>query len=256
MRSKRIEDVENYIFEMKTVTLDQLCEKFSVSKNTIRRDIKEITSKGSIKKIYGGVTAQTEKDLVSFDERNIKNLDIKQRIAQKAASLVEDGDVIFIDSGTTTRHMIDALKNRRGLTLLTNNIDVILRALPYENITVISLSGTLNRKTLSFTGTSAAQVLSTYNISKSFMASTGISLEGGATNSSPLEYDIKRAAVDRSQKVYLLADHFKFGVISLMTYCTLDKINLLVTDTLPGEDMLRYFQERGIGVLLTDGGAP
>ena len=182
MKSKRIEDIESYIYEHKTVTLEQLCTTFNVSMNTIRRDVKELTQNARIKKIYGGVTVKSEqRELLPFSERHISNLEEKQKIAARAAQLVEDGDVIFIDSGTTTFHMIEYMQNKQNITVLTNNLEVIMRGVTCENIKLISLSGEFNRKTLSFVGDTAAEVLKNYNISKAFMASTGISVEGGAT---------------------------------------------------------------------------
>ena len=192
----------------------------------------------------------SKKELTSFEERNISNLNIKERIAAAAAELVEDGDIIFIDSGTTTLPIIDFISTKKDLTILTNNVEIIIQAIKYDNLNVISLSGTLNRKTLSFTGPSAAQVLQTYNISKAFMATTGFSVVGGATNSSPMESDIKRTAVQRSQQVYLLADSSKCGVISLITYCNLSKIDVLVTETSPSKDVCNLIQDHGGKILL------
>jgi DeoR family myo-inositol catabolism operon transcriptional repressor len=247
-----MEEISAYIYEQKTVTLDKLCQRFGVSKNTIRRDINELITYGNIKKIYGGVTVQPIKELVSFDERNVRKWAAKQRISAKAAELVEDGDIIFIDSGTTTSHLIDYIKDRKNLTVITNSLEIIIRAIPYENINLISLSGTLNRKTLSFTGYSAVNVLCGYNISKAFMAATGISVSNGASNSSPLEYEIKHTAVQRSRQVYLLADSCKFNVISLMTYCKLEEIDILVTDEEPPAEFTEVFTENRHKILIAD----
>ncbi|NLO47413.1 MAG: DeoR/GlpR transcriptional regulator [Clostridiales bacterium] len=251
MRSKRMEDISTYIYEQKMVTLDKLCQKFGVSKNTIRRDINELITYGNFKKIYGGVTVSPIKKLVSFDEREVRKWSAKQRISAKAAELVEDGDIIFIDSGTTTSHMIDHIKDRKNLTVITNNLEIIIRAIPYENINLISLSGTLNRKTLSFTGGSAVNVLCGYNISKAFIAATGISVISGASNSSAPEYEIKLTAVQRSRLVYLLADCSKFNVISLMTYCTLAEIDTLITDEEPPAEFAEIFAENRHNILVT-----
>ena len=250
MRSQRIDKIEEYIYEHKTVTMDQLCEVFGVSKNTIRRDINEIVAGGNVKKIYGGVSVQTNQGLVPFEERSVKDLLAKQRIAAKAAELVEDGDIIFIDSGTTTKHMIDYIKDKQNLTILTNNLEIIVNAVPFENIEVISLSGSLNRKTLSFTGPSAANVLQGYNISKAFMATTGLTIENGITNSSPLEYDVKNIVVGRSREVYLLADSSKFGVVSLRTYCNLDQIDILVSDKQAPKEFEDFFTENNKQILI------
>ena len=251
MRSKRISDIEDYIYENKTVTLDQLCRVFDVSKNTIRRDLKEIISEGNFKKIYGGVTVKDNKDLLPFSERNISNLDAKKKIAAKAAELVEDSDVIFIDSGTTTIHMIDFIKEKKNLTIITNNLEVMIRVIPYENIKLISLSGELDRNTLSFTGDTASAVLKSYNISKAFMASAGVSINGGVTNSSTKEYDIKSTAVKRSNTVYLLTSEDKFNLVAIMTYCTMDKLTGIITDGMPPQDITDYMAEHEMELLIS-----
>ncbi len=251
MRSKRISEIEDYIYENKTVTLDQLCRVFDVSKNTIRRDLKEIISDGNFKKIYGGVTVKDNKDLLPFSERNINNLDAKKKIAAKAASLVEDSDVIFIDSGTTTIHLIDYIKDKKNLTVITNNLEVMIRVIPYENIKLISLSGELDRNTLSFTGDTASAVLKSYNISKAFMASAGVSIDGGVTNSSTKEYDIKNTAVKRSNNVFLLASEDKFNLVAIMTYCTLDKLTGIITDGNPPQEMRDYLAEHDIDLIIS-----
>lgn len=251
MRSQRIAEIEQYIYTHKTVTLDELCDVFQVSKNTIRRDIEELIQNPDIVKTYGGVmiNTQTKKLLVSFNERNIKCQNEKRLIAAKAASLVEDGDSIFIDSGTTTLYMLEHLKDKK-ITLLTNNIEVLVQALPYENITLISLSGTLNRKTLSLTGSSAAKLLSTYNVKKAFMAATGITPENGATNSSPEETCIKEMAVKKSLQNYLLADSSKFGVVSLLTYCSISDLTGIITNQKPDDAFCEYAKEHQVDIIL------
>ena len=243
--------MEKFIFDHKSVTLDELCAQFGVSKNTVRRDVEEIVSRGNFKKIYGGVcTRQNAKELVSFDERKIKNLPLKQQIAWKAAELVQDGDIIFIDSGTTTCHLLELIRSRNNLTILTNSLDVINQAVPYGNIEVISLSGSLNRKTLSFTGLSAVSVLQSYNISKAFMACTGLSIENGATNSSILEYNIKQVVAQKSQTVCLLADSSKFGTTSLMTFCGLEDVDILITNQMPAKEYVDFFAAHRHQILL------
>lgn len=250
MRTQRIEKIKSYIYENKTVTLDQICDQFQVSKSTLRRDLDSILQVSDIKKIYGGVTALPKKGLISFEERNISNLDAKRRIAAAAADLVQDGDIIFIDSGTTTLQIMESIKDKQDITVLTNNVELILRAIPYDNINIISLSGALNRKTFSFTGASAAQVLQNYNISKAFMAATGFSIASGISNSSPEESDIKRMAVQRSQQVCLLADSSKCGVVSLITYCEPDRLDILITSAELPKDYQDFFKKCGVRIIV------
>lgn len=252
MRTKRIGNIEKYIYINKTVTLDQLCEEFKVSKNTIRRDIEELASRGIVKKIYGGVTVPDDtQSMKPFEERSISNLGLKQYIAKKAASLINDGEIIFIDSGTTTFPMVEYIQ-KKNITVLTNNIEVIIKCVPYHNINVISLSGILDRKALSFTGATAVEVLQQYNISKAFLAATGISSKNGATNSSPAETQIKRTAIERSVKKYLLVDHTKFEVSSLVTYAQFDKLNAIITDQYPDKELENAILSAGCEIILAD----
>ena len=250
MRSKRIEEVRNYIYENKTVSLDQICHKFNISKSTLRRDLEYILSDGDIKKIYGGVTVLPNKRLIPFEARNIANPEKKIQIAAAAAQLIENGDIIFIDSGTTTMHILEYIKDKKDITILTNNVMTILQAISYEDINIITLSGTLNRKTLSFTDNYGAQILQNYNISKAFMATAGFSIANGVTNSSPSEAALKHMAVERSQSVYLLADSSKCGDVSLITYCGLEQVDMLITDSEPVPEIREFMEKNGQKILI------
>ena len=241
MKTHRIKNVEEYILKNESVSLDKLCDVFKVSKNTIRRDIKELLEKGKIKKIYGGVTIN-QKKLVPFEERNIKNHAEKKATAEIAAAYINDGDIIFIDSGTTTMWLIDYLKNK-NITILTNNLSAIVSALPYPNLNIISLGGTLKRKTNSFVGNSTSLVLKDYNISKAFMAATGISIARGATNSSVEEYELKKLIVEKSDEIFLLVDSSKFDSISLMTYSPLENLDYIITNKTPPKKYTDFFKK-------------
>ncbi|MDQ6600443.1 DeoR/GlpR family DNA-binding transcription regulator [Bacillus salipaludis] len=250
IKTKRIKQIQDYIFEHQTASLDELCDVFNVSKNTIRRDIQELVELGEIKKVYGGVAVNAEA-LVSFSDRKIRNQQSKEVIAKAAASYVEDGDVIFIDSGTTTLEMIEYIK-MKNLTIITNNLDFMINALPYENLNVISTGGVLERKTNSFISLKQFNLLQSYNINKAFMASTGISLTNGVTNASPLESETKTIAVERSSKVFLLVDRDKFDKYGLMTYCGLDEIDYVVTDQMPYENYQEFFNQNEIELVVAE----
>ncbi|MCP1226384.1 DeoR/GlpR family DNA-binding transcription regulator [Sebaldella sp. S0638] len=251
MKTHRIKNVEEYILKNESVSLDKLCDVFKVSKNTIRRDIKELLEKGKIKKIYGGVTIN-QKKLVPFEERNIKNHAEKKAAAEIAAAYINDGDIIFIDSGTTTMWLIDYLKNKNNITILTNNLSAIISALPYPNLNIISLGGTLKRKTNSFVGNSTSLVLKDYNISKAFMAATGISIARGATNSSVEEYELKKLIVEKSDEIFLLVDSSKFDIISLMTYSPLENLNYIITNKTPPKKYTDFFRKNKINLLIAE----
>lgn len=142
--------------------------------------------------------------------------------------------------------MIEYLKDIKNVTILTNNINAIAAAIPFENLNIICLGGSLIRKTNSFEGIRNFEIFKDYNINKAFMAATGISLSSGATNSSPLEYKIKKNIVEKSKEVYLLADDSKFNISALMTYCKLSDIDHLITNTEPPKEYSNYFNENNV----------
>lgn len=252
MRVERIDNIIEFVYKNKNVTLDQICDNFNISKSTVRRDLSEILKDSNLQKTYGGITLKNKSDnrkyLTSFNERNIENIDKKLAISKKAATIVEDNDIIFIDSGTTTFYMADYLDKINNLTILTNNLEVIFRAAKYKNINLISLSGTLNRETLSFVGTTSISTIKKFNMSKAFMATTGFSILNGVTNSSPLEFDIKRTVISKSSKIILLADSSKFNSVSLMTYCDLEDIDILITDKMPDKEIKDYLFNKKISI--------
>ncbi|MCM3116980.1 DeoR/GlpR family DNA-binding transcription regulator [Neobacillus sp. MER 74] len=250
IKEKRLKKIQEYVNEHQSASLDELVTVFNVSKNTIRRDVQELVDRGELKKVYGGVSVVQSK-LESFQVRQVRNQDRKELIAKKAASYVEDGDFIFIDSGTTTIEMLVYLKDKQ-VTVFTNNIDFIVDSLPYEKINVITIGGMLERKTKSFVNPRNMDLLKDYNIKKAFMASTGISLTNGVTNASPLESELKKIVVNRSAEVYLLVDHDKFDKYGLMTYCGFDEIDYIVTDALPNETYQEYAKKNGIQLVMAD----
>lgn len=247
MRISRIDNLEQYILEHKTVSIDDLCDEFGISKNTVRRDLEVLVSRGSVEKVYGGVVAAENAaiipELVTFHERANRNLDGKQRIAQLAASYVRERDTIFIDSGTTTMNIVDYLTHLSSVTVITASIQVINKSMNHPNINLIVLPGTLKRDTASLVGSSCLEYLEDFNIARGFMTCTGFSVQSGVCNASTEEYSIKKAALKKCQKRYLLADSSKFGKTSLMTYGEISQFNYLITDQGLDDDFCNYCKE-------------
>lgn len=241
MRVSRIDLIREYILEKKTVSLDELCSHFDVSKNTIRRDIAELLSEGCVRKVYGGVVANEEEavhGLVSFRDRNNQYNEEKTAIAKRAASYVENGDTIFLDTGTTTVNMIPYLAEKKNLTVITYSLPALVALLEYENIKVICLPGQLFHGTASFVGAETTEYLASFNISKAFMACTGVHIRNQVSNATYEEYSVKRMVMERSHQHYLLVDHHKFGQGGMITYSSLDAFDTLITDARPEGEYL------------------
>ena len=220
--------------------------------DTVRRDAAQLVSSGAAEKVYGGLKATRQASvLVPYENRLHSMSDTKRAICARAAGMVRDGDIIFIDSGTTTVHLIDLLQDR-SITVITNNVEVEMRALDLPNIRLIMVPGELHRKTRSVTGEDSARFLSRYNTNFAFMAATGISQTGGVTNSSPLEYEIKREAVAHAERSVLLVTGRKFGITSLLTYAPLEQFNTVITDKSAPPQWVERMERQGIDVQMAD----
>ena len=230
MNNNRLEELNIYIKEHKKVLLTELCSKFSISLSTLRRDLKKLEETGSIQKVYGGVETKTQRNLTPLSTRIDINHSGKFRIARTAASFITNGDIIFLDSGSTVGSMAQFLGRLDHLTVVTNNIMVIEKVIRMPKIQLITLSGLYNRNTFSFVGDEVPIMLKRYNISKAFMGTTGFSPSSGITHSTHLEAGVKKCAVNIAQTVILLADHLKFDAFAPYTYCSLDDIDRLYTD--------------------------
>ncbi|TFI74568.1 DeoR/GlpR family DNA-binding transcription regulator [Carnobacterium divergens] len=250
MKLKRIQQVENYIQQQGSISLDELCSVFNVSKNTIRRDVNELEKRGTLRKVYGGVVA-VENTLVPYENRTIRYQEEKEKIATIASTLIEENDLIFIDSGTTTSQLLHAVSPELHFTVLTNSLDVVNLVASMENIQLILIGNSYKAKTRSFVGVEDEELITKYNIGKAFMAATGVSISNGLTNSDLLEYRIKKMIVEKASSVYLLADGSKFNKSTLLTYAPLEKVDAIITTPDIPMDYRTFCQEHQITLFTT-----
>lgn len=248
MKAKRLDEIENYVMEAGNASFEDLSKKFDVSLNTLRRDINELIKKGNIEKVYGGVRA-TSKKLIDYEVRTVFNQNPKKKIGELAATLINDGDIIYIDSGTTTVQLLPFLNTDIRCTILTNNFDVIEFCTHHPQYDLFIIGSHYKFSTRSFVELTGNQDLSSVNINKAFMSATGISIQNGASNSDALEQQIKKKICEKSREIYLLADHTKFGHTTLLTYAPLENIHTIITDQEPPKEFLEYCKENDIRFL-------
>ncbi len=260
MRVKRLEAVEAYIRQVGSVSMQQLCQEFDVSINTIRRDIDALVQKGQVKKVYGGVVAlgQTEeegvpvtRELMDFQVRNQEWLEEKSSIGRKAAEFVNHGDTIFLDSGSTTLQMVPYLAEKKNLTVVTYSLPALAALAQYPQIRTVALPGVVLGRTASVVGSSTCQALRQFNCAKAFMGCTGLSLTRQLTNATFEEFEVKQVALEQSKIHYLLADHEKFNHAALMTYGNIADMDYVITNQEPEEEYQRYLQEHTVRLVLT-----
>lgn len=220
--------------QKKSIALTELCELLGASESTVRRDLTTLDERGLLKKVHGGAISTDDRslNLVEHDVEAKSKMftEEKTAIARYAASLVDDGDFVYIDAGTTTEKMIDFLPDKQ-VTFVTNAF-LHAKKLAQRGFTVYIPAGEIKLATEAIVGAECVSSLQGYNFTKSFLGANAISLSGEISTPDRNEASVKSAVVQNSKTVYILADHSKFGQIASVTFARLGKVKL-ITDKLP-----------------------
>lgn len=227
-----------------------LARIFSVTEPTIRQDLDKLESEGFIAKEHGGAFLKSVPTQVkSFALQHLENMDRKTAIAQTAAALVEDGESLILDSGSTVSELAKCLAEKRDLTVVTNALNIALLLGAVRGNDVLVTGGEFKPPTLSLTGEKAASFFQHIHASKLFLATGGISPSGDLTYPGLNDIPVKRAMIDSASEVYLLADSTKFGKTSLAILGGIELVDCVVTDSGISEENERFCAERGIKVI-------
>ena len=234
-------------------SISELSQKYAVSEMTIRRDLLVLEEGGHIKRTHGGALLLNS-SLVEprYAAKQKLHASSKASLAQYAAEkLVEDGDIIILEGGTTITAMAQYLTTIQNLTVVTNGLYTTneLQPLVPEG-TVICTGGILREVSATFVGPVAEQFFREFHANKLFLSTTGLTLSAGFTDPSMLETQVKKAMITSADQVIMLLDSYKFGVKSLTTVLQVGEANVLVTDSGAPEDVLQALRSKGVEVHL------
>lgn len=212
--------------------IQDLCADLGISEATARRDLAELESQGRLRRTHGGAVPcqQVARDFTNA-ERLSRHPAEKQRIAQAAAALVQEGDVVFLDAGTTTLQVAQALSTRRDLTFITNGVDICnhLTAAQVDRLYVIG--GQYFDATHGFAGPLAAEAIGRFTVDKVFLSVGAVDLERRTICISlPELAEAQRAMIAIAHKVYVVADHSKFERSALSVIAALDDLDCVITN--------------------------
>lgn len=229
-----------------TAKIKQLIEVTGASESTIRRDLDQLEQLGLLRRVHGGASIRNSaSDEPTMGEKITKHHSEKQQIAFLAASLVQDGDCIFIDAGSTTYEMIPFL-NQKDIIVVTNGL-THLQALNKHHIKTYVLGGLMKHQTGAVVGAGALQNLQQYRFDLCFIGANGISLTDGFTTPDPEEAAIKQTTLNLSRKRYVLVDHSKFDEVAFLKFADLSEAEI-ITDY-NGNKMEEYSTKTNIKVV-------
>lgn len=221
--------------------------------STLRRDINTLEQMGCVQKAYGCILYNySAAKIIPFHVRSTINQEQKRDACAAAASLIQDNDTIFIDSGSTTCHLMDFMASFKNLTVITSNLDIILRATSMENISLLVCSGELNRKNNSLSPVTGTDILNHFNFSKAFMAASGVSLTHGFSHSYISERPLKQAVLEKPVQHYFIVDNSKFGVKALLNMGPLCLADAICTNKLPEPRYVEFCLNHNISLLTPD----
>jgi len=251
LKRDRQQKISELITEKKSATVTELSRLFGVSQATIRRDLDSLDSQGAIQRAHGGaILAERAAPEPPVIHRMAEQAGEKRRIGEAAAKLVEDGDTIFIGSGTTTLEMARHLSARKNLTVITNALNVANCLVDHPEITVVITGGLLRHSELSMIGHLTEQALANLRADKVFIGMRAVSLQDGLTSEYLPEITTDQAIIEFASQVILLVDHTKFGKVSTALVAPLASVHKIVTDSATLEEVTEGLRALGIDVIV------
>lgn len=255
MLYQRREAILDLLKQNGSVRVPELTERFHVSVETVRRDLESLENEGLLKRVYGGAIPVSRRSVEpAFQDRKDQNDREKQRIGALAASLIDEGDVVGIDLGTTTMELALALKARNiHVIVITNSIPIAATLSESDVIEVILIGGRVRKNELSVGGDLLTEAnIRMFQTDKMFLGVGGITETFGITDYRSEEAAFRRIGSERAKAVYALADHSKFGVVAMNHILDPEEINILITDEKAPRAAVAAFREKGVQVLVAE----
>ena len=217
--------------ERAAVSAEDLSRQFGVSVETIRRDLRSLQERGLLERVYGGATRPSGRSSEgSFAARSVRNIDRKRAIATLAASLVQPGETVVVDVGTTALEVARALPASFRGRVLTNSVPAAMELSTRSDVELLLCGGQVRAGDGACAGAHAEAFFGEFYADRAFLGSGGVHTEAGLTDYYPAEVVLRRTIIDHTAATYVLADSSKLGEIAVHRVCTLDRLTAVITD--------------------------
>lgn len=228
---QRRDHILRLLHERNVLSIAELTTRLAVSHMTVRRDIQVLENEGKVLSVTGGVRlAARLKTEPSYLAKAQMEVPAKRAIARSAAELVRDNFTIYLDAGTTTLQMVPLLTGRAGLTVVTNDFNVIGHLLEYPDIELVHIGGLVDHANHAAVGHAAAEFLSRVNVDIAFVASSSWDADRGSTTPSDAKALLKQQVLRIASKSVLVVDSTKYGKFGTFRVARLEEFDLIITD--------------------------
>ena len=231
----------------KRVVVSELSQLYNVSEETIRRDLDKLEKEGLAIKSYGGAVINEDISIdLPFNVRKNQNVSGKQKMAEIVASMVHDGDHIFLDASTTAVFVAKALKERERLTVITNSMEILLELSDVSGWNIISTGGVMKEAYLAFLGSRTEESIRSYFVDKVIFSCKALDKDWGIMESQEAFGSTKKAMMSSGKEKILVIDSTKFDQTAFSVAGKLRDVDIVVTDREPSERWLNYFKKLSI----------
>jgi DeoR/GlpR family transcriptional regulator of sugar metabolism len=251
LKSERHKRIRQIVEDNGRATVSELSSILEVSEATIRRDLEELDNLGWVQREHGGaLRADSSTAEPPVLQRVTEQETEKRRIGRAATKLVQDGETIFLGSGTTTLEIARSLEGMENLTVITNALNIANELVNSEGITLIVTGGLLRASELSLIGHITEQALKELRADKVFLGMRAIDVEYGLTSDYLSEVMTDRAIIEFASEIIVVADHTKFGRVSNSFVAPVTSVDIVITDDKVSPAVLRALEELSINVII------
>lgn len=255
--AERRNKIVEMVLDKGQINISDICKMFDISEMTARRDLNALDRQGLLRRVHGGaITSLGRSYEPSFHTRAVKNQNAKIAIGLKAAGLIYDGDSIALDVGTTTLEIVQGLREKRNLTIVTSCLQIANKVVDQLSLDIdarlILAGGIIRPRELSMIGPIPEQVYQELHVDKAFIGIGGVSLEDGLTEYNIEDTQIKKILIRSAREKIVVADGSKFGVTTFASVAPLDAVDKIVTDNTAPAYIITQLRKQGVEVILAN----
>jgi DeoR family transcriptional regulator, aga operon transcriptional repressor len=250
----RTEEILKELLRTGEVSVAELVQQLNISPATVRRALRSLERKGLLRRTHGGAVPlgpslyEPFRHVSSFQEQEKHRMLEKRQIGLAAAELVDDGDTIAIGAGTTATQVARSIRHRKGITIVTNAINIAMELSHRDDLKVMVTGGWVSGSWFALVGPGAIHTAGEMFVDKAFIGVDGIHAERGLTTNYPDQATIHRAMVKQARRTIVVADHHKLGVIGTALICPIRDVQSLITDRAAPDEAVAPFTAAGLDV--------
>jgi DeoR family glycerol-3-phosphate regulon repressor len=227
---KRREEIQELVRHRGYMSIESLAQHFRVTPQTIRRDLNDLSGHGLLRRYHGGAGLPSSVENVAYAARQVLCLEEKRQIARLAAQHIPDDASLFVNIGTTTEEVAKALLHHRGLRVITNNLNVAAILSGNPSCEVIIAGGVVRRRDRGIIGEATIEFIHQFKVDFGVIGISGIDGDGTLLDFDYREVQVAKAIIANSRRVFLVADHTKFGRNAMVRLGQIGQIDALFTD--------------------------